>query len=130
MLLACVLVCLICCVSERAWRGVPGRAPPVPNLEPASRNPAQVHEMVREIFKKEPNRSMNPDEVVAMGAAIQVRAVHALHACVGRVRRLDRAAAKQMLNPIASPLSCCLPLMRCHPRTRALARRAACCAAT
>ena len=23
----------------------------------------QVHEMVRDIFKKEPNRSMNPDEV-------------------------------------------------------------------
>ncbi|EFN53090.1 hypothetical protein CHLNCDRAFT_36653 [Chlorella variabilis] len=31
----------------------------------------KVHEMVRDIFKKEPNRSMNPDEVVAMGAAIQ-----------------------------------------------------------
>ncbi|KAI3424827.1 hypothetical protein D9Q98_008213 [Chlorella vulgaris] len=31
----------------------------------------KVHAMVRDIFKKEPNRSMNPDEVVAMGAAIQ-----------------------------------------------------------
>ena len=31
----------------------------------------KVHEIVRDIFKKEPNRSMNPDEVVAMGAAIQ-----------------------------------------------------------
>ncbi|KAL4439475.1 hypothetical protein ABPG77_008804 [Micractinium sp. CCAP 211/92] len=31
----------------------------------------KVHDMVRDIFKKEPNRSMNPDEVVAMGAAIQ-----------------------------------------------------------
>lgn len=31
----------------------------------------KVHEIVKGIFKKEPNRSMNPDEVVAMGAAIQ-----------------------------------------------------------
>lgn len=31
----------------------------------------KVHEIVKNIFKKEPNRSMNPDEVVAMGAAIQ-----------------------------------------------------------
>ena len=31
----------------------------------------KVHEIVRDVFKKEPNRSMNPDEVVAMGAAIQ-----------------------------------------------------------
>merc|ERR1719183_176956 len=31
----------------------------------------KVHEIVRDIFKKEANRSMNPDEVVAMGAAIQ-----------------------------------------------------------
>ena len=30
-----------------------------------------VQEKVKEIFKKEPNRSVNPDEVVAMGAAIQ-----------------------------------------------------------
>lgn len=34
----------------------------------------KVHEMVKDLFKREPNRSMNPDEVVAMGAAIQVRA--------------------------------------------------------
>merc|ERR1719235_3149549 len=31
----------------------------------------KVHEIVQEIFQKEPNRSVNPDEVVAMGAAIQ-----------------------------------------------------------
>jgi len=30
-----------------------------------------VQEKVKEIFKKEPNRSVNPDEVVALGAAIQ-----------------------------------------------------------
>jgi molecular chaperone DnaK len=30
-----------------------------------------VQEMVRQIFGKEPNRSVNPDEVVALGAAIQ-----------------------------------------------------------
>jgi len=36
----------------------------------STRTPA-VQEMVRAIFEKEPNRSVNPDEVVAMGAAIQ-----------------------------------------------------------
>ncbi|MBN2737765.1 MAG: molecular chaperone DnaK [Spirochaetales bacterium] len=36
----------------------------------STRIPA-VQAMVREIFGKEPNRSVNPDEVVAMGAAIQ-----------------------------------------------------------
>jgi molecular chaperone DnaK len=30
-----------------------------------------VQEMVKEIFGKEPNKSVNPDEVVAVGAAIQ-----------------------------------------------------------
>ncbi len=36
----------------------------------STRIPA-IQEMVKEIFEKEPNRSVNPDEVVAMGAAIQ-----------------------------------------------------------
>lgn len=31
----------------------------------------RVQEIVKEFFKKEPNRSVNPDEVVAVGAAIQ-----------------------------------------------------------
>ncbi len=31
----------------------------------------KVQEMAKEIFRKEPNRSVNPDEVVAVGAAIQ-----------------------------------------------------------
>lgn len=31
----------------------------------------KVQEMVKEFFKREPNRSVNPDEVVAVGAAIQ-----------------------------------------------------------
>ncbi len=31
----------------------------------------KVQDMVREFFKKEPNKSVNPDEVVAIGAAIQ-----------------------------------------------------------
>ena len=35
-----------------------------------SRMPA-VQEMVKSIFKKEPNKGVNPDEVVAVGAAIQ-----------------------------------------------------------
>ncbi len=36
----------------------------------SSRMPA-VQDIVREIFQREPNRSVNPDEVVAAGAAIQ-----------------------------------------------------------
>ena len=36
----------------------------------ATRTP-KVQQIVKEIFQKEPNRSINPDEVVAMGAAIQ-----------------------------------------------------------
>lgn len=31
----------------------------------------QVHEIVKGIFGKDPSRGVNPDEVVAMGAAIQ-----------------------------------------------------------
>jgi molecular chaperone DnaK (HSP70) len=30
-----------------------------------------VHEIVKAIFKRDPSRGVNPDEVVAMGAAIQ-----------------------------------------------------------
>jgi molecular chaperone DnaK len=33
--------------------------------------PPQVHEIVKAIFQRDPNRGVNPDEVVAMGAAIQ-----------------------------------------------------------
>jgi molecular chaperone DnaK len=36
----------------------------------STRIPA-VQKLVKELFQKEPNRSVNPDEVVAMGAAIQ-----------------------------------------------------------
>jgi molecular chaperone DnaK len=31
----------------------------------------KVQEIVRELFGKEPNKSVNPDEVVAIGAAVQ-----------------------------------------------------------
>jgi len=31
----------------------------------------KVHEIVKEVFQKDPSRGVNPDEVVAMGAAIQ-----------------------------------------------------------
>lgn len=33
----------------------------------------RVHEIVKGVFNKDPSRGVNPDEVVAMGAAIQVR---------------------------------------------------------
>ncbi len=32
---------------------------------------AQVGEIVKEVFQKDPSRGVNPDEVVALGAAIQ-----------------------------------------------------------
>ena len=38
---------------------------------------AQVGEIVKEVFQKEPSRGVNPDEVVALGAAIQVGALQA-----------------------------------------------------
>ena len=31
----------------------------------------KVHEIVKQIFGKEPHKGVNPDEVVSMGAAIQ-----------------------------------------------------------
>ena len=40
-----------------------------------TRMPA-VHRAVKELFGKEPNRGVNPDEVVAVGAAIQGAALH------------------------------------------------------
>jgi molecular chaperone DnaK (HSP70) len=39
----------------------------------------RVHEIVKNIFKREPSRGVNPDEAVAMGAAIQVL-IHLQHA--------------------------------------------------
>ena len=42
----------------------------------------KVHEIVKDIFQKDPNRGVNPDEVVAMGAAIQGRRLFA--SCLGR----------------------------------------------
>jgi molecular chaperone DnaK (HSP70) len=35
----------------------------------------KVHEIVKGIFNQDPSRGVNPDEVVAMGAAIQVRII-------------------------------------------------------
>ncbi|MHC5111075.1 MAG: molecular chaperone DnaK [Planctomycetota bacterium] len=62
------------------------RKPVLETLESAKLNPSQIDEVVlvggstripavqalcKEVFGKEPNRSINPDEVVAVGAAIQ-----------------------------------------------------------
>ena len=33
----------------------------------------RVQEIVKDLFKREPSKAVNPDEAVAMGAAIQVR---------------------------------------------------------
>ena len=43
----------------------------------------RVHEIVKDVFKKDPSRGVNPDEAVAMGAAIQVRCmvVSVVHPC-------------------------------------------------
>ena len=35
----------------------------------------RVQQIVKELFNKEPNKGVNPDEVVALGAAIQVRSI-------------------------------------------------------
>lgn len=40
----------------------------------------RVHEIVKSIFKKDPSRGVNPDEAVAMGAAIQARPAASLEA--------------------------------------------------
>ncbi len=63
-----------------------GRSPAVQAMKDAGMSPADIDEVllvggstrmpavqakVKELFQKEPNRTVNPDEVVAMGAAIQ-----------------------------------------------------------
>ncbi len=48
----------------------------------AVRTCAQVGAIVKELFGKEPSRGVNPDEVVAMGAAIQVPLPAVVHPVV------------------------------------------------
>jgi len=62
-------------------QGPPGRQAPAQRLQPneiaeillvgGSTRIPKVQEMAKEIFGKEPNKSINPDEVVALGAAVQ-----------------------------------------------------------
>lgn len=63
----------------------------------------QVHDIVKEVFQRDPSRGVNPDEVVAMGAAIQVgaRPRFSANACAvsamqqpGPVRCCCRASSK------------------------------------
>ena len=58
----------------------------------------KVQEIVKEIFGKEPNRSVNPDEVVALGAAVQagLKARHkALGDCFPEAFRAAEHAGKK-----------------------------------
>ena len=61
---ACLPACLPACLLPCLASFLPSWAASVGVTLPCARFAApQVHEMVRGIFKKEPNRSMNPDEV-------------------------------------------------------------------
>jgi molecular chaperone DnaK len=71
----------------------------------STRTPA-VQQLVRDIFKKEPNRSINPDEVVAIGAAIQ-GAVLAGEKGMGDIVLLDvtpLTLGVETLGGVATPL--------------------------
>jgi molecular chaperone DnaK len=71
----------------------------------STRTPA-VQQLVREIFGKEPNRSINPDEVVAIGAAIQ-GAVLAGEKGMGDIVLLDvtpLTLGVETLGGVATPL--------------------------
>ena len=67
----------------------------------------QVHEMVRDIFKKEPNRSMNPDEVCSSSIAVQQHccssACRPTQACGKFVDSTLRCDARCFLKPSPRP---------------------------
>ena len=60
----------------------------------------KVHDIVKSIFQRDPSRGVNPDEVVAMGAAIQVCAHPLLggHSCTWCAARHGMQRANCMLN--------------------------------
>ncbi len=63
--------CRAPCVKALSDAGLkPGEVDEVLLVGGSTRIPA-VQALVKEIFAKEPNRTVNPDEVVAMGAAVQ-----------------------------------------------------------
>lgn len=69
----------------------------------------QVGAIVKELFGKEPSRGVNPDEVVAMGAAIQVpplfrlRPVHIhRHPCLCALHATAQAKASQVLPAVGA----------------------------
>ena len=66
----------------------------------------KVHEIVKDIFQKDPNRGVNPDEVVAMGAAIQGTSLFGF--CFGRSLRRQPKPSDRM-NGYVSPESPCFP---------------------
>ena len=89
----------------------------------------KVHDIVKEVFQRDPSRGVNPDEVVAMGAAIQVRRARArrrLAACHTSCVAHTWFCVTQLTTPVCAPQ---LTLLSC-PHASVAARRVVCCAAT
>ncbi len=67
----------------------------------------RVQELVKEIFGKEPHKGVNPDEVVAIGAAIQAGVLADRAGGPGDAGRLARVGppllAELDCNPVRSP---------------------------
>ena len=96
-----------------------------------------VQKMVKEFFGKEPHKGVNPDEVVALGAAVQAgvlvgrRQGHAAprrHAAVARHRdagrRDDDAHPAQHDHPDQEVARCSRPRPTTRPRSRCTCSRA------